>query len=161
MSAIKYHDYTFEPVYGKLTKHLRNEIIVFWLESGALKDFQRAKERIDQVAFVVRHQGDDMLGISTVHSAPFGEEGALFLYYRMFLQRNHRVAGLMKAVTKETRCFFNDNPSLREAERGMIFLTENPKLMRPGMKRFLQRSVWEYSGKDDRGFDLWKFEFDS
>ena len=161
MSAIRFQDYTIEPVYRKLTKHLRNEIVVFWLENGALADIHQARQRVDQVAFVVRNQEEDVVGISTVYSAPYGEDGALFLNYRMFIHPDHRVAGMMRAVTKATRCFFNDNQPLRETARGMIICTENRKLMRPGMREVFQRSVWNYVGKDQRGFDVWMFRFDS
>ena len=159
MSAIRYQDYTIEPVYRKLTKQLRNEIVVFWLENGALTDIHKAKQRVDQVVFVVRNREDDIVGISTVYSTPYGDDGETFLNYRMFLHPNHRVAGMMRAVTKATRCFFNDNQTHRGTTRGMIICTENRKLMRPGMKRVLLRSEWDYVGKDDRGFDVWMFRF--
>ena len=161
MSGIRYWDYTIEPVYRKLTKVARNEIITFWLENGALTDIHEAKRRADQVVFAVRNHEDDVVGISTVYPAPYGEDGETFLHYRMFIHPNDRVPGLMREMTSATRCFFASNRPLRDTARGMIIFTENPKLMGPGAKREFQRGGWDYAGKDQRGLDVWRFIFPS
>jgi hypothetical protein len=161
MSAILHGDYRIEGVYQNLSDNLRNEVILFWLDNQALSDIAQARQRVDEVAFVVRSPANDLVGISTVFAAPYGANGDVYLHYRMFIHPAHRVPGLMRAITRATRCYFETNPDARGAARGMIICTENPKLMRSGVKRLFERSVWGYAGKDPRGFDVWKFTFPS
>ena len=77
----------------------------------------------------------------------------------MFIRAQDRVSGLMRKVTAVTRMFFDENKDLRGAASAMIICTENPKLMRPGLKRMFSNSVWKFAGKDPRGLDLWRFDF--
>jgi hypothetical protein len=159
MSAIVHQGYRIEPVYQKLTDNLRNEIVAFWLDNGALPE-DRARQRVDQVAFVVRSSANDVAGISTVYAAPFGPDGDLYLYYRMFIAPAHRIPGLMQKVIRATRLFFDGNRALRAGARGMLIVTENPKLMHRSVRRLLER-VFEYAGTDQRGIDVWRFDFTS
>jgi hypothetical protein len=161
MSVTRHLGYTIEAVYQNITKNLRNEVIVFWLEYGALPDINTALERVDQIACVVRSATGDVVGISTVYPAPHGPGSEPYLNMRMFIQPAHRVPGLMKKLTLATRCFFDSNCEARGGARGMLIYAENPKLMRPGARRQFEQSVWEYAGKDQRGVDIWKFTFNS
>jgi hypothetical protein len=68
---------------------------------------------------------------------------------------------MMRKMTQETRCFLDDNPPLRGDACGMILCTENPKLMRPGVRQLFERSVWDYQGTDARGLDVWRYLFTS
>jgi hypothetical protein len=160
ISAFQHQECRIEPVYQNLTEILRTEIIEFWVNTGALFE-ERARQRVDQVAFVVRNGDDDLVGISTVNPARHGPDNQLYLEYRMFIHPAHRTIGMMRSVTRATRCFFDANPDVRGSARGMLICTENPKLMRPGIKRMFERSMWVYAGKDPRGFDLWRFIFTS
>lgn len=42
---------------------------------------------------------------------------------------------------------------------GMLIVTENRKLMRPGLKRLLERHGYEYRGRERRGLDVWLARF--
>jgi len=161
MAKVRCQDYIIEPVYQNLTKSVRNEIIVFWLENGALQDIHEAKRRVDEVVLTARNPNCELVGISTVYAGSFGDDDATYLCYRMFIRSHDRVPGLMQQITQGTRYFFNANPSLQGKACGMILCTENPKLMRPGMKRLFERSVWDYQGTDSRGLDVWRYLFTS
>jgi len=42
---------------------------------------------------------------------------------------------------------------------GLLIVTENPKLMRPGMRKPFQRHGYRHAGKILRGSDLWVSPF--
>jgi hypothetical protein len=159
MATIRHHDYRIEPVYQKLTESLRDEIIAFWMNNAAVWDSDEARERVDEVAVVVLGPTNKVVGVSSVFPAQFGADSEIYLNYRMFIQRSDRVPGLMKKVVKATRCYFDINPELRHSARGMLIFAENPKVMRQGIRRMFERSVWEYAGQDQRGLDIWRYDF--
>jgi hypothetical protein len=162
MTAATLHgDYRIECAYLNLTEALRNEIINFWLLKGALWDTHEARKRVDEVVFVVHDLADHVVGVSTVIPARYGPDRDVYLNYRMFIDPAHRVPGLMKAVLRATRCFFDRTPDCRASARGMLIYAENPKLRRQGIRRMFERSVWEYAGQDHRGLDVWRFDFTS
>ena len=149
-------DYALHCVYQALSRDQRNEIIVFWLENGALT-FEDANHRVDQVVVVARNAADELVGVTSVYRAPFGEE--TFLHYRTYIRPQDRVPGLMMKMLRETREYLDAHPSLRGTVCGLLIRTENEKLMRPGVRRRFQRSVWNYEGQDKEGCDVWRFDF--
>ena len=66
---------------------------------------------------------------------------------------------LMWAVTDGTRDFLRDFTHPDALTAGLYLITENPKLMRPGMKRSFQRHGYVYRGKTVHGLDVWVAEF--
>jgi hypothetical protein len=161
MAATLHGEYRFECVYQTLTDKLRDEIIGLWMDHGAVWDIDTARGRVDEVAFIIRNSTDALAGVSTVYATEYGPQGDVYLSYRMFIQPADRVPGLMRAVTRATRCFFDANPDARGGARGMLIYAENPKLMSPGVKRAFERTVWQYAGKDHRSIDIWKYDFSS
>ncbi len=159
MVLLRYHDYTIEPIYRAGSKAVRDEIALFWLDTKAIVDVEEAKRRVDEVVCVVRNLDDELVALSTVYVAPYGDAAEPLLHYRMFIRPADRGTGLMKFVTKTTRQFFDEHAALRDGADGMVIVTENPKLMRAGVKQIFEESPWQAAGKDSRGMDVWRYSF--
>ena len=153
-------EYAIQRVYQQLEQPARCEIIVFWLENGALTDFKEAKRRVAEVVLTARNREGEVVGVTSVYPAPLGKEGPVYLHYRMFIRRQDRGVALAKTLVQQTQRLFHTHRELRGAAPGMIICMENPKLMQPGVQRQFSRAAWSYAGKDPRGCDVWKFDFD-
>jgi len=83
----------------------------------------------------------------------------LLYHYRMFLRPEHRRPHLMRAVTNATRDYLRNFRYPDAEPAGMLIVTENRKLMRPGLKHLLERHGYEYRGRERRGLDVWLARF--
>jgi hypothetical protein len=77
----------------------------------------------------------------------------------MFLRCEHRRPHLMREGTNAARDFLRGFRHPHANPAGMLIVTENRKLMRPGMKRYLERHGYQYRGRDPRGLDVWLAQF--
>lgn len=153
-----YCDYRLHYVYGRTSAEQRREIIDFWKRSNALGDEQASADRARQVVFMVRNADDRLVGVSTVYIADFMHPGQRFYFYRMFIQPEDRVPGMMRFVTLRSRDMLQAEYT-PGSPRGIVIVTENRKLMRAGMKRMFERNGWQYVGRGPRGNDLWLWPF--
>lgn len=109
---------------------------------------------------LVRHAASgSLVGVSTVGLKPRPTDGRALYHFRMFLRREHRQPYLMRAVTNGTRDFLRAfrHPSADPA--GMLIVTENRKLMRAGIQRYLARHGYQYRGRGPRGLNVWLAPF--
>lgn len=157
-ATLRFRDYTLENVYLRVTERQRGEIVRFWREQGAVPDPAERARRSDEVVLMVRNAAGELAGLSTVELKREAD-GRIFFAYRMFLRRKDRVPYLMWAVTDGTFDSLKRLPHPRASAAGMMIVTENPKLMRPGMKRDFQRHGYAYQGKTDQGLDIWVSNF--
>ena len=79
--------------------------------------------------------------------------------YRMFLREQDRVPYLMNAVIARTRDFLRDFKHPKANPVGVLHVNENPKLMRPGVRRLFERHGYRYLGQNRKGQDMWLTEF--
>ncbi|MBK1629341.1 hypothetical protein CKO31_01045 [Thiohalocapsa halophila] len=103
--------------------------------------------------------GGDLVGVSTVGLKPCPTDGRALYHFRMFLRREHRWPYLMRAVTNGSRDFLRAFRHRSADPAGMLIATENRKLMRAGIKRYLARHGDEYRGRGPRGLDVWLAPF--
>jgi hypothetical protein len=156
---ITFHDYRLEAVYLAVGDAEREEIIRFWREQRAVLNPAEAERRSRQVVFMVRNGAGELAGLSSVGLARLPDENRPYYAYRLFLRPQDRVPYLMWAVTDATRDFLRDfdHPQIRPA--GIFIVTENPKLMRVGMRRSFERHGYRYRGRTRKGLDVWVAEF--
>jgi hypothetical protein len=155
-----FRDYLLQNVYLRTTQAQRSEIIALWLEEGALSDQAEAERRSHEAVFLVRTASGDLAGLSTVGLVRV-KDGRTFYAYRMFLRKGNRVPYLMVAVIAATRDFLRtfQHPELQPA--GMLHVNENPKLMRPGVRKLFERHGYRYWGTTPQNEEVWAFEFDA
>lgn len=135
---------------------LRSHLIAFWLENGALADPLEAWRRTFEVACVAIDEGGRIAGVSSVHSADFGGNGASYWFYRTFIRPDCRTIGLaprMFACTHEQLALaYADEP---QAPVGMMLIADNPKLESPAGIRLSQRAGLMHLGYTDSGQSIW------
>jgi len=86
----------------KMTDQVRNEIIQFWLDEGALTH-ERAVARVDEVLQVIRSESDGVLmGICTATIAFVPEMQSHLYNYRSFVGKSYRSHGLVRHLCIDT-----------------------------------------------------------
>lgn len=158
LASYDYHGYTVYNVYRAISPALRDEIVEMWARNQALPGREAAERRIDQVVLAVRNPAGQMAGVSTVYAGDFQQRGNPYFFYRMFIQPGDRIPGLMRFVTLQT-CHLMNERYQPGGPQGVIIVTENRKLMRPGMQRMFERNGYERLGRDSRGYDVWRYPF--
>lgn len=147
-------------VWQRLTEQERQEAVRFWLAHNALPDVDQAWRRTAQLVTMVRSPTGSLVGVSTVYPDGLGPRRVPHYFYRMFISPPHRRAMLMIQVLDFTlnvlqRC----TPKDGTMPAGLVIVTENRKLMRPGMRRLLSRHGYRLLGQDDSGQDVWRAGF--
>jgi hypothetical protein len=157
----RFKHYRLDNVYLHATAAQRAETRNFWLREQALADPREAERRTREVVLMVRRDDTtELVGVSTVALQRLRDSGAVYVY-RMFLRREDRIPYLMRAVTNASRDFLRSFPHPQAPVAGMLIVTENRKLMRPGIRRYFERHRYQYRGKTLRGLDLWLAPFDA
>ena len=105
-----------------------------------------------------REDSGELAGVSSVSLARTAD-GRVYYAYRMFLRPADRVPYLMWAVIAATRDFLQGYAHPQARPLGLLHINENPKLMRPGTRRFFLRHGYRYLGANGLGQDLWLAEF--
>ncbi len=155
---LRFNDYQLENVYLRTTQTQRSEVMGLWRDGGVVIDGGHAERRSREVVFLVRAPSGALAGVS--EAALVRVRGHRRFYaYTMFLREADRVPYLMLAVLNGTRDFLRrfEHPTLKP--EGMLLVTENRKLMRPGLRRLFVRHGYQYWGKTAWGDDVWAVEF--
>lgn len=157
---LDFHGYRINEVWERTTVELRREVSDFWIREGALTDAEQARERSWQLAAIVRGQGREVIGVSTVYRDVLGRDAVPHYFYRMFIAAPHRRPILMVRVLDFTRDALKKAAPIDPAyPAGMVFVTENRKIMRPGARRMLQRHGYIFLGQTGEGLDVWRAGF--
>ncbi len=152
-------------VFQCTTPTLRAAVAELWQRHNILPPGIDPIQRAHQVAIAVVHPERALVGVSTVYenvlkqTGPAGNQDLLVYCYRMFIQPADRVPELMRQVTNTT---FDVLRNLRRPgdPEGLLIVSENPKLMRPGMRRKFQRHGYIRIGHNDQGQDVILRRFD-
>ncbi len=153
-----YRDYRISTVYGRVDAELTQELVAFWLRNGALPNASRARQRAPQVVLVARNSEGRIVGVTTVYVAAPKGRGRYYIY-RMFIQPTDRIYGMMISMVLSTRDYLQH---LRTENKpcGLVHVSENRKLMRPGTRRLYEKHGYYCIGQTRRGFDVWISDFD-
>jgi len=156
--ALRLKDYRLENVYLHTTESQRSEILGLWRDGGAVLERSQAQRRCREAVFLVRSASGELAGISEVALVRVKGRGR-FYAYTMFLREWDRVPYLMLSVLNATRDFLRNFTHPRLQPDGMLLVTENRKLMRPGMRKLFYRHGYRYWGRTVRDDDVWAVEF--
>jgi len=157
--TLRFKNYRLENVYFNTTAEQRAAVTAFWLREKAIADPREAERRAHEVVFMVyRDDTHELAGVSTVGLQRLGD-GRVYYAYRMFLREQDRAHYLMWSVIAATFDFLREfqHPEVRPL--GVLHINENPKLMRPGVRRFFARHGYRYLGQAPGGQDVWLAEF--
>lgn len=151
--------YSIETVYGRLTPVRAAEIIKFWGQQRVLPNPQEARRRVAQVVDVIRNAEGEIVGLNSVYPAAYRSPQDSYYFYRLFIRPQDRKPGLGREATRHAVEFLKTRPNPRLGVKGVVVVTENPKLTRGGGRRVLQRLGFDYDGRGPKGFDVWRVEF--
>lgn len=157
-ASYDYHGYAIDNVFQAVPPALRDEIIDLWRRNQILPGPEEALRRVNQVVLAIRNPAGQVAGVSTAYVGDFQQRGNSYWFYRMFIQPADRVPGLMRFVTLRT-CGILGERHVPGGPKGVIIVTENRKLMRPGMRRMFERNGYEYMGRGPKGHDVWRVLF--
>jgi hypothetical protein len=152
-------DYRIEPVFGRITAELNDEIVQFWLGEGALADPDVARARTRQVVCIARGASGSLASVSTVYLRTPQWTDELHYFYRMFTRRQDRVwqlsAGMLRACVE----VMTKTPLRHPRARGIVIVASNPKLRTPAGRRVLTGMGWTYVGQTAEALDVWRMPF--
>jgi hypothetical protein len=154
---IRFKNYRLENIYLRTTQTQRAEILAFWSNSGVLESGE-AEFRGREAVFLVRAPSNELAGVSDVAVVRVAGRRR-FYAFSLFLRKADRVPYLMITVLDATRDFLSDFTHPISQPEGLLIVTENPKLMRPGLRKILARHGYRYWGKNGRGEEVWVVEF--
>lgn len=154
-----FKDYLLENVYLRTTEGQRAEILALWRSEEAGLEEADSLRRSHEAVFLVRASSSgDLAGVSTVALVRV-KGGRRFYSYSMFLRKRDRVPNLAVVVCNATRDFLRTFKHPVAQPVGMLNVNENPKLMRPGMRRLFARLGFRYWGQTALGEDVWITDF--
>ena len=155
---IEVRGYRLTPVYGNVGADVRDEIVGMWLAAGVLPADEAAR-RVDEVVFTIRAPSGVLAGVNTVYVRDIPGAGP-FYFYRTFVRPSDRgVPGLATRAIKAAIAFLKDHAHPR-SPRGLVVVTENPKLMNAGPTARLTRIGLTPLGLDAGDRVVWCVKFD-
>lgn len=123
-------DYLIEDVRHDLAGSVRDEIVQFWLEEGALPE-ERATDRVNQAIQILRSEsGGPIIGICTAQIV-YAKRVRSYLYnYRSFIGRTHRSHGLVRHLCISSYDLLNGDfvAGKQKLAIGVILDIENAQL---------------------------------
>lgn len=160
----EHNGYRLVPIYGKPDREAREAVISLWHANKILPDRKAAEERSKQIVFMIIGPGNDVVGVNTVYVSDFSKArqkplpAGNFYFYRMFIRPEDRVPNLSFKTLGMTYDFLNAYP-MTPRPLGLVLVTENPKLKKPGSQRLLQRMGWDSIARNEHGQIVMKRDF--
>jgi hypothetical protein len=155
----EYRGYRLVPVYRGVTAEQRGEAIRFWFEQGAINESCVAERRSHELVYLARAPNGHLAGVTSVSLGRRNPDGRTVYDLRVFIAPAHRIPCLARELVDRTQSLLKADSRSHPAS-GMRLVADNPKLMRPGMRRYLERHGFVYRGTDRHGIDRWFAPFD-
>jgi hypothetical protein len=149
-----FRGYTLLPVYRRTTEAQRTQAIDFWLGHRVMSGACVAERRSHELVYVALTADGQMAGLTSVSLGRRGHDGRNVYDFRIFIAPPHRSAFLARGLMNRSRDLLQAD-SLRWPAAGMRLFAEDPKLCRPGIRRYLERQGYLYRGQNRQGQDLW------
>jgi GNAT superfamily N-acetyltransferase len=149
-----FRDYTLLPVYRRTTEALRNQAIGFWLRHRVLQGACVADRRSHELVYVALAPDGEIAGLTSVSLGRRGQDGRNVYDFRIFVDPAHRASSLARELTNRSRDLLQVDSRTWPAA-GMRLFAEDPKLRRPGIRRYLERHGYHYRGQNRHGQDQW------
>ena len=155
----QYGNYTLTCHFGTISEEDRAGVIDFWKRNNALPPGETAEQRVNQVLLMARETASgSVIGVNSVYRGGLRDDGPEYYMYRTFIQPDHRRYGLSEFMLGLAYEVLNRQYRAGEPV-GLAFLTDNPKLQRPGAMALGKRKGWEHLGRGPLGRDLWRKMF--
>lgn len=135
--------FEYSTVWQQLDDPLREEIIAFWNEHGAIPDERVARQRVDQVVALARADDGPIAGICTVARQHVPDLGKELYYYRTFIAPPYRGSFIMTRLVAEAVRILEDYSENHpeDAAAGIYMELENP-----AFAKSLRHARWRKAG---------------
>ena len=153
-----YGVYTLLPVYRRTSQTQRAAAIAFWHEQRALRETCLAERRSHELVYMALAPDLGIAGLTSVSLGRRSQDGRNVYDFRIFVAPSHRSSFLARELTHRSRNLLRTD-SLTHPAAGMRLFAEDPKLRRPGIRRYLERHGYLYRGQNRQGQDLWLAPF--
>ncbi len=130
-------DYSVSPVSGRVSEELRREVAAFWLRHGAIPDAKEARRRADELVCVARNGAGELVGVNTAYVSSLRSVEDRYFFYRMFIRPRDRYLHLCSALVRAAVDTLRERGVSGTTVKGVVLITENPKLMRDSGRRLL------------------------
>jgi hypothetical protein len=148
-------DYVLENVYLRTTEPQRSEILAFWRNEGAGLEGADAERSSHESVFLIRTHSGELAGVSNVALVRL-KDGRRFYSMSLFLRKQDQaIPYLGIGVCDATRDFLRQFKHPVAQPAGVLNVNENPRLMRPGVRKLFRRHGYQYWGQTARGEDVW------
>jgi len=153
-------DYILENVYLRTTEGQRSEILALWRNEGAGLEGADAERSSHEGVFMVRTQAGELAGVSNAALVRL-KDGRRFYSMGVFLRKQDQaIPYLGITVCDVTRDFLRKFKHPVAQPAGVLNVNENPRLMRPGVRKLFRRHGYQYWGQTARGEDVWVTVFE-
>jgi hypothetical protein len=126
-------------VFGSISQALRQQLVTFWLQEGAIANADEAWRRSFEVACVLwEGEAKDLAGVCTV-AIHMDERGRSYGFVRIFIRRESRFVGLNVGLMQRMIEGFTALARESGAPQRLVATIENPKIARRGGLRLLAR----------------------
>ena len=154
-----FRGYRLCAVYGRIPAADARDVVRMWIDAGVLPP-DEAQRRVGEVVVVARAADGQVAGVNTVYVADAPGDRGAYYFYRTYLRPEHRgVAGIPRRMVRLALQQLRGHRH-PQAPRGVVIITENPKLMRRGIKTRIEALGFHLLGSDARGCDVWCHKFD-
>lgn len=151
--------YRIDTVMGRLTQPVAAEIVRFWMQQGVIPSIEEARRRASQVVAIVRNDQDEIVALNSVYPAAYRSPQENYFFYRLFVRPQDRKIGVNTAATRHAVDFLKQQSFPKLNIKGVVIITENPKLAGEGARRSLKRLGFDYDGRGPKGYDIWRVDF--
>jgi hypothetical protein len=157
---LHFKEYLLENVYLRTIEAQRAEILAFWRNEGAGLEGSHAERTSHEAVYLVRANSGELAGVSTVALVRL-KDGRRFYSMSLFLRKQDQaIPYLGITVSDATRDFLRKFKHPVAQPAGVLNVNENPRLMRPGVRKLFKRHGYQYWGQTANGEDVWVTEFD-
>jgi hypothetical protein len=138
-------------VFGGVTEAMRQQLIAFWLQEGALTSPDEAWGRSWEAACVLQEkENDHIAGVCTV-AIRMDDHGRSSGFVRIFIRPGSRLIGLNVCLMERMIEGFTTLARESGAPHRLVATIENRKLERRGAQRILARLGFAHVGTAPNG----------
>lgn len=149
-----FRGYALLPVYRRTSQAQRAAAIAFWHQQGALREPCLAERRSHELVYIALAPDRQIAGLASVSLGRRTQDGLTVYDFRVYIAPAHRIPYLVRELANRSRELLRAD-SLTRPAAGMRLFAEDPKLARPGIRRYLERQGYLYRGQSRKGQDHW------
>lgn len=153
-----YRGYRLIPVYRNTTAALRAAAIDFWFRHQAVGEPCMAERRSHELVYLALEGAGRIGGLTTASLARRLADGRTVFNLRIFIAPADRAGYLMRELINRTRDLLRQERA-GAPTGGVCLVADNPKLGRPGIRRYLLRQGYQPRGCTRAGQERWFASF--